>query len=90
MRVNSSSKDNLLDDPLDIDKVDVHAKDEEEEEDKDDDEEEYNPEEDKYLRNFINKDSQVGISLRGPTGSTWTKWVKICFTCISFYRCLRR
>ena len=77
------------DNPLDIAKVDVCDKVQEEEEDKDD-EEEYDPEEDEYLCNFINKDSQVGISLGGPTGSTWTKRVKICFTCISFYRCLRR
>ena len=83
-------QDDLLADPLDIAKVDVCDEDEKQEEDKDEDEEEYDPEEDEYLRNFINKDSQLGISLGGPTGSTWTKQVKICFTCISFYRCLRR
>ena len=77
-------QDNLLD------IAEVEICDEEKEEDEDDEGEEYNPKEDKYLHNFINKDSQVGISLGGPTGSTWTKRVKICFTCISFYRCLRR
>ena len=78
-------QDDPLDDPIDIVEVNVHEDDEVQEED--DDEEEYDPEEDEYLRNFINKDSLVGISLGGPSGSTWTKQVKICFTCISFYRC---
>ena len=80
----------LQDNPLDVAEVDVHDKDEEQEEDEDEEEEEYDPEEDEYLWNLWNKYSQVGISLGGPTGLPWTKQVKICFTCISFYRCLRR
>ena len=83
-------QDDPLDDPLDIAEVNVHEDHEVQEEEEDDEEEEYDPEEDEYLRNFIIKDSLVRISLGGPRGSTWTKWVKICFTCISLYRCLRR
>ena len=83
-------QDDQLNNPLDVAKVDVCDNDEEQEEDEDEDEEEYDPEEDEYLWNFINKDSQVGISLGGPTRSTLTKQVKICFSCISFYRCLKR
>ena len=47
--------------------MNVHEDDEAQVEDGDYEEEEYDPEEDEYLRNFINKDSLVGISL-GSTG----------------------
>ena len=81
------------DDPLDVTTVDVHGDDIDDDDDSDDEnekDEEYDPEEDEYLNKFINKESQVGTSLGGPTGPTWTKRVKICFTCISFYRSPRR
>ena len=76
-------QDSLLDDLLDIAEVDVHEEDQEQEENKDDDEEEYDPEEDKYLCNFINKDSQVGIALGGqpcqpgPNGSKFVSLVSL-------------
>ena len=89
-KVEQQLQENLAD-PLDVVTVKVCDEDEDEEQDEEDEEDEdYDTEEDDYLRNFINKESQVGTSLGGPTRSTWAKQVKICFTCISFYRSSRR
>ena len=75
-------QDDPLADLLDIAEVKVHGEEKEEEKDKDDEEEEeeYDPEEDEYLRNFINK---VGISLGGqlgqpgPSGSKFVSLVSL-------------
>ena len=72
------------DDPLDVATVDVCDDDDDDSEDEEEDEEdEYNPEEDDCLRNFINKESQVGISLGGqlgqpgPSGSKFVSLVSL-------------